>query len=558
MISAPDERGTLAALGGDLRAAYLDQLPGARSAVLGRLWGALAREPLTGIAHRTAVGGVLHVVLADGRRLTGPLPASVPFGPAPASLTLDGVGYDHPARLMTALRLPGATDRYAVELDNSVANLALARASARPEPPRTGSRAASHSGPTPTVHPGPPPAWVQPRPAAHAAPHPAAHIPARDPLVVAEQSIVDGHPLHPACRARIGMSTADVLRYAPEHHPVVRLRVVEADPAHWLVSGVPIPPLLPVHPWQLDRVLASGLVRDTGREIPAHPLMSLRTLAPVDNPAIHIKTAMDVQMTSAVRTLSPAAVHNGPLMSQLLTDLGVPGLTVLRELSAASVLVDGNPDRGMAAVWREAPRPGTVLPLAALAELPALLTPAFLDALVDLLLPPLLTLLRLGVGLEAHGQNTLVRLAATDPTPPAGGSRTPGTATGPGWWPVEALYRDMGGVRVHGGRLADAGVAMPPLIGALPTDDPAEMRTTLSAALFGTVLPQLVAAAPQLDPGAFWRRVAGLVRHVLRDRPEDRDALLLEPVPVKATTAMRLAAEPLDEVWAWLPNPLSA
>src|SRR5882757_9254342 len=112
MINAPDEHETLAALGGDLRAAYLDRLPGARSAVLGRLWGALAREPITGIAHRTLVGDALHVVLADGRRLTGPRSASVPFGAPPTMLTLDGVGYDHPARLMTALRLPGATDRY--------------------------------------------------------------------------------------------------------------------------------------------------------------------------------------------------------------------------------------------------------------------------------------------------------------------------------------------------------------------------------------------------------------------------------------------------------------
>ena len=76
--------------------------------------------------------------------------------------------------------------------------------------------------------------------------------------------------------------------------------------------------------------------------------MSLRTVAPIDG-GDHIKTAVDVQMTSAVRTVSPAAVHNGPRLSALLRTLtrDLP-LTVLAETAAGAVLVDGQPQRRLA------------------------------------------------------------------------------------------------------------------------------------------------------------------------------------------------------------------
>src|SRR5205814_1216488 len=38
---------------------------------------------------------------------------------------------------------------------------------------------------------------------------------------------------------------------------------------------------------------------------------------------------------------------------------------------------------------------------------------------------------------------------------------------------------------------------------------------------------------------------------------DDARALRTGPLPVKAMTAMRLAAEPLDDIWTVLPNPLA-
>ncbi|MET7424914.1 IucA/IucC family protein [Dactylosporangium sp. NPDC005555] len=484
-LVAPDETTTLHALRQhrpDLAGAYVEALPAARAGVMRRLWGALWREGLVA-----------------SERLGSPPPLL--HDPVPAEVVADGVGFTHPARLIGSLRPAGHADRLVRELDNSVANLALGLAA--------GAGAGVRD----------------------------------DDLAAVEQSIVDGHPLHPCCRTRIGMSTTDVLAYAPEHRATVRLRLVEVAPDRWRTGGVRRPPLLPVHPWQLERALATGLVRDTGQDLPARPLMSLRTLAPLDTPGEHLKTAVEVQMTSAVRTLSAAAVHNGPLASDLVAALAArtTGLRVLRETTAATVLDDhGDPQRALGAVWRQAPPPGAVvMPLAVLPHRPDLLTPAFFTHLVRLLLPPLFDLLRDGVALEAHGQNTLVELRDGRP--------------------ATIWYRDLGGLHVHPRRLVRAGVEPPPLIGALPTDDEDELRTKLFAAALSTVLTELVHSLAvhhgDRHAGAAWDVVARTIRDTVIDT-DDRKACLADTWPLKATTAMRLADDPLQDLWCHIPNPL--
>ncbi len=194
--------------------------------------------------------------------------------------------------------------RLAAELDNSVVNLALARA-------------ANAQGPT--------------------AP--------RD-SVDAEQAVVDGHPQHPCCRTRTGMSVAEVLAYAPEHHPVIDLALLPVPADRWQGTGTwPAElqdgdtHLLPVHPWQRNHVLVRHPeLTTTTRTIPARPLLSLRTVAPLaDLAGCHIKTALDVQVTNYRRTISPVEVVDGPPLSELVSaviDKAGFGesLRVLREL----------------------------------------------------------------------------------------------------------------------------------------------------------------------------------------------------------------------------------
>src|SRR5205814_3750937 len=115
-----------------------------------------------------------------------------------------------------------------------------------------------------------------------------------------------------------GLSTVEVLAYAPEHRPVVQLSTVDVPSGRWLTTGEGLPPRLPVHPWQRDHVLDRYGLAASGLHLPARPLMSLRTLS---TGGWHWKTAVDVQMTIAVRTVSAAAVHNGPAVSGLLARL---------------------------------------------------------------------------------------------------------------------------------------------------------------------------------------------------------------------------------------------
>jgi siderophore synthetase component len=522
----PAERTTAAALDRirpDLAGPYAAALPGARAAVLGRLWGALTREPIAGVESVTTIRNDLVVRLADGRRLRGPAMLAEPFADAPDGfmLTLDGTGYDHPAALLHALRLPGHADLLRAELADSVANLALARAAQLP--PTLGAPA------LPTLRP-------------------------ED----AEQLVVDGHPLHPCCRTRLGMSTAEILAYAPEHHPIVPLEYVDVPADRWVSTGSGLPPRLLMHPWQREHVLDRypGL-RPTGDTVPARPLMSLRTLALGGG---HVKTAVDVQMTSAVRTVSAAAIHNGPLLSTLVAGTGLVDL--MAETAAGAVLVDGTPCRSLAMVRRQAARPApgeVVLPLAALAaRSPADGRPLAVEAitigyagsptgfftdLVNLLFPPLTALLHLGVALEAHGQNMCLALRAGRP--------------------ARLLYRDLGGVRVSPRRLAAAGLPTPPLRGDLESEDPEVLRTKLAAALLSSVVSELVALLRReygVDPAELWTLADLALARAYDALPDtaraDGEALRTEPWPVKATTSMRLADDPLDDQWTWLDNPL--
>ncbi|HEX5740203.1 MAG TPA: IucA/IucC family C-terminal-domain containing protein, partial [Pilimelia sp.] len=225
-----------------------------------------------------------------------------------------------------------------------------------------------------------------------------------------------------------------------------------------------------------------------------------------------------------------------------------------------AVCADGRAQAALAVVHRRAPRlaAGQVaLPLAALTATPpgppAAAAPtlvaqaaglgyrgdpaALLHDLLGVLLPPLLALLAAGVALEAHGQNLLVVLEAGRP--------------------VRVLYRDFGGVRVSPRRLTAAGFTPPPLAGDVVSDDPHVLRTKLAAAL-GVVTGQLVAACGQAgaDETSCWATVsrqlaaaAAGVPGAAADEAAWRDA----PVPVKATTAMRLATDPLADQWARLP-----
>ncbi|MFF4543963.1 IucA/IucC family protein [Streptomyces sp. NPDC001435] len=471
---------------------YAAELPGARAAVLTRLWRALAHEPLPWITRRVRGPRGLALWLCDGRALHGPLADPYATTAYVTAVHLGGVPYDDPARLMMDLAVPNAAG-FAAELGHSAASLALSRAG----------------------HPDRPKEW-----------------PTRD--WEWEQRVVDGHPFHPNCRSRPGFSVAEQLAYGPEHGPVVELGTVPVRPEECLLTGAWPEDmreggqlLIPVHPWQVEHVLE----RPVDGTLPAHPLMSLRTLALPDGP--HVKTALSTRLTSSVRDISEYSIGISATLSSFAEDLAARTDGLLHITRTLGAVTAHSPD--LAAVLRESPQrfaaPGEyVLPVGALATTDLPDSPAWLAGFTRLALTVGLRLLELGVALEAHGQNLLVVLSATGA-------------------PLRLVYRDLADIRVSPARLTRHGIAPPALTGRVVTDD----ETALRRKLFGSLVAGALAGAA--GSGA---ALATALETAVRDLPRTPDltALREEPLPAKALTLMRLSPRTPGDQWFGLPNPL--
>lgn len=484
----------LGAVRPDLTQPYTAALPGARAAVLSRLWRGLVHEPMPWVVRREAAGddGVtLH--LADGHRLHGPLVDPYATAARVDEVRLDALSYDRPARLMTALAIPHSA-AFAAELDHSVASLALSRA----------NRAAATARPPVT-------SWEW------------------------EQRLVDGHPFHPNCRSRPGFSAADQLAYGPEHRQIVRLGLAPVDEAlvvgEWperFRDGERV--LIPVHPWQAAHVLKCPL----GEVIEAHPLMSLRTLVLPDG-GPHVKTALSARITSSVRDISVYSIETSAIVSDFMAEAAARTDGLLHVTRTLGAVTAGSPD--LAAVLRESPETYAdtaagerVVPVAALAttELPR--SPSWLADFTRLALTVCLRLLDLGVALEAHGQNLLVVLS-------------------PSGVPRRLIYRDLADIRVSPARLARHGIPAPAMAGRIITDD----ETTLRRKLFGALVTGTLGATAGSTP-VLREALSTAVRDL--PRTPDLDTLLEGPVPTKALTLMRLSPERPGDIWTVVPSPL--
>ncbi|MFE9763716.1 IucA/IucC family protein [Streptomyces sp. NPDC005808] len=498
-----------------LSASYAAALPGARAAVLTRLWRALAYEPMPWVTHREAGRDGLTLRLADGRRLHGPHADPYATTAYVAEVRLDGTWHDRPDRLVTALALPHAA-AFAAELGNSVASLALSRAG------------------QPAADKEPVAGWEW------------------------EQRVVDGHPYHPNCRSRPGFSAAEQLAYGPEHRPLVELGLVASDDClvtgewpKWLRDGERV--LIPVHPWQAAHVLRGPGREGTGTEgglgeggrsegrlgmdgllqegFAAHPLMSLRTLALPDGP--HVKTALSARLTSSVRDISVYSIETAATVSAFMEAMAERAdlpLHITRTLGAATA---NSPD--LAAVLRESPDTYAnsgerVVPVAALATTGLPRSPAWMAEFTRLALTAGLRLLDMGVALEAHGQNLLVVLSPTGA-------------------PLRLVYRDLADIRVSPARLARHGIPVPDLAGRIVTDDETTLRRKLFGALVGGALGATAGSTTALREA---------LETVVPDLPDTPDLAVLrsEPLPTKALTLMRLSPKTPGDTWAQLPNPL--
>ncbi|GAB2448755.1 IucA/IucC family protein [Streptomyces incanus] len=477
---------------------YAAALPGARAAVLTRLWRGLAHDPLPWVVRREPDRDGLTLRLTDGRRLRGPRPDPYATAGYVTAVRLDEVAYGDPARLMGELAVPHSAE-FSAELAHSVASLALSRANV-PEEERGDEAGGRGRGSD----------WEW------------------------EQRVVDGHPFHPNCRSRPGFSVAEQLAYGPEHRPLVELALVPVPAGdclvtgawpRWLRDGGRV--VIPVHPWQAAHVLE----REPAGRMAAHPLMALRTLALPDGP--HVKTALSTRLTSSVRDISLGSVAASAVLSEFGESMAARTGGLLHTTRTLGAAAAGSPD--LAAVVRESPQEYAaagewVVPVAALAATGLPRSPAWAARFARLALTVGLRLLELGVALEAHGQNLLVVLS-------------------PDGEPVRLVYRDLADLRISPARLARHGIPVPELPARMVTDDERALRRKLFGSLVAGALAGTTGSGPALR---------AVLESVVRDLPRTPDlaALCGDPLPAKALTWMRLSPRTAGDEWAELPNPL--
>lgn len=421
------------------------------------------------------------------------------------------------------------------------------------------------------------------------------------PEAFLEGFIATGHPLHPGTKMRIGLDPEQLARYSPEMGAIVGLRFAALARTHCVsrrVSGprVEVPfddevraalgPLaethvpLAVHPWQAEHVLplrfarelADGTLRFLDLVRPARPLVSVRTLVPVGPDAsVHVKLPVALQMTSAVRTVSPQSAQNGPALSAWLEPVlaELPGISLQCERLGRHFAAPGEDpcdaaglERGkhLSMLLRDAPRavrgtwlvPATLLtetcPItgsAIVAEVlersgrsPEAWMAAYATLLADALVP---LLLHYGVAAEAHSQNSVIRFAEGRP--------------------VELVLRDLGGIR-----------AWRPWMRGAPDLHPASVITASSLEeliakghhtwLQGHLGP-LATALSEVSgtrEADLWKPIRAAF-HAAFDREahgvETRAAFFAPRIRVKALTRMRLEGRSHQYDFCEVDNPLA-
>lgn len=342
---------------------------------------------------------------------------------------------------------------------------------------------------------------------------------------------------------------------------------------------------IPVHPWQAEHILEpfrkSQANDDTipfinGPEFPAAPTMSFRTVVPMaDTESPHVKLAMGLRLTSVPRTISPRSCQMGPRISDLLLDI----LSKDRELGKTIEIVpeqigihfqeadekNNKIAKNLACIFRKNifsdQRDGeVVIPAAALTvPCPGSGLPMFFEIFsksdngtleqihyvfrkyLNTLLGGLLRLfLVYGIALEAHQQNTLVKVSRSGNL-------------------QKFLFRDFGGIRIHQPTLFSKGFTLKLHTDRLTVvDNWTAIRNKLMIAAYHYHIGYMTTVFAEhflVDDWVFWADVADVTKNVFTQlktevSPElweqEYNALLNAPWIIKTSTRMRLLASDRD------------
>lgn len=149
------------------------------------------------------------------------------------------------------------------------------------------------------------------------------------------------HPYYPTARAKFGFDDEALRNFAPEYAPQFLLcwvavnktlaTVIAETPACWPSFGevglaaemAHSHVLFPVHPltWLSWDETGQDVIKAPGRAMMVTPTLSVRTVAVVANPDIHIKVPLLMKTLGArnVRLIKPSTLYDGHWFGELLT-----------------------------------------------------------------------------------------------------------------------------------------------------------------------------------------------------------------------------------------------
>ena len=310
-------------------------------------------------------------------------------------------------------------------------------------------------------------------------------------LSYSESLVLEGHPTHPLTKTKLPLTTEEIRRYAPEFEKIIPLHIMLVSSSHIITTSMEndeqyivnqvIPELkdklqaflkpldldindyraIFVHPWQYDHVIgerfktwiSDKILIPTPFTVESKATLSFRTMELLHHP-FHIKLPVNVQATSAVRTISTVTTVDGPKLSYALQDMLniYPELKVAAEPFGEYINVDPDLARQLACIVREKPvltQEGSTIVSASLVnrnpvdddvvvdsyikwiynELTTESIEQFIRQYTRTLVRPLIAYIQdYGIALEAHMQNTIVNL-------------------GPNYQ-MNFLVRDLGGSRI--------------------------------------------------------------------------------------------------------------
>ncbi|MBA1353488.1 siderophore synthetase [Staphylococcus cohnii] len=292
-------------------------------------------------------------------------------------------------------------------------------------------------------------------------------------LIYSESLVVEGHPTHPLTKTKLPLTNEEVKLYAPEFEKIIPLKIMlihkqfcmataMEDDEQYIINQV-IPEykvkikafldshdldladyrIIFVHPWQYENVIPQqfGHWIETQRlvatpfDLESKATLSFRTMELLNKP-FHVKLPINVQATSAVRTVSAVTTVDGPKLSYELQDMMdvYPQLKVALEPYGIYADTDEDIARQLACIVRYQPQisnTGLTIVTGSLVNRNPVDNQIIVDSYIEwlglkltketikkfisnyalTLIKPLIAYIQdYGVALEAHMQNTIVNL----------------------------------------------------------------------------------------------------------------------------------------------------